>query len=72
MDISRHKCYVFTKHKDTCSGCGACKQACKFHAISMISDNEGFLFPVLNKDKCIECGTCDKICSKTIKEDAYG
>ena len=62
MDISRHKCYVFTKHKDTCSGCGACKQACKFHAISMISDNEGFLFPVLNKDKCIECGTCDKIC----------
>ena len=28
----------------------------------MIEDNEGFLYPKINKDKCIHCSKCEKAC----------
>lgn len=57
--------YIFTGIKETCSGCSACAQVCKHGALTMQSDNEGFLYPVMNKDKCIGCGLCDRTCPVT-------
>ena len=28
----------------------------------MQADNEGFLYPVVNKENCIDCGLCEKVC----------
>ena len=50
------------KDKSLCCGCTACYSICPKNAIEMISDNEGFLYPQINKDKCIECGLCKKVC----------
>lgn len=48
--------------KDLCSGCSACCNGCKFDAISMELDEEGFYFPRIDKEKCVECGACIKVC----------
>ncbi|MDD3304284.1 MAG: Coenzyme F420 hydrogenase/dehydrogenase, beta subunit C-terminal domain [Clostridia bacterium] len=48
--------------KGQCSGCFACYNKCPVNAISMLEDNEGFKYPIVNKDKCIKCGLCVKCC----------
>ncbi len=48
--------------KKDCSGCGACTIACPNHCITMISDVEGFLYPVTDTLKCNNCDLCEKIC----------
>ena len=48
--------------KTKCSGCTACFNVCPKDAIEMIEDEEGFLYPKVNKKKCIKCGLCSKIC----------
>ena len=53
---------IFTGDKYSCTGCGACSQICRHSAIEMQPDEEGFLFPTVNKDKCVCCGLCDSIC----------
>ncbi len=45
-----------------CTGCGACLNACRAQAIEMIPDEEGFLFPHIDKEKCFQCGKCVRIC----------
>lgn len=57
-----YKSFIFTGDKNSCSGCGACSQICRHSAIDMQPDEEGFLFPSVNKDKCVNCGLCDSIC----------
>jgi len=52
---------VFEK-KERCSGCTACMNACSVGAISMIPDEEGFLYPEIDEEKCVHCGLCRKIC----------
>lgn len=47
---------------ENCCGCSACFNACKKQAIIMESNDEGFLFPVIDKSKCINCGKCEKAC----------
>lgn len=47
---------------ENCTGCGACFSICPQKCILMEPDNEGFLYPVLNKQKCIGCGLCEKVC----------
>lgn len=49
------------QNKD-CSGCGACAQICPRSCISMTSDIEGFLYPILDSAKCVQCGKCVKVC----------
>ena len=49
-------------NKADCCGCTACASVCAHHAITLKSDNEGFLYPIINKDSCIECGLCEKVC----------
>ena len=48
--------------KHNCCGCSACSSICPKHCISMQSDKEGFLYPVVNEEDCIDCGLCEKVC----------
>ena len=45
-----------------CSGCGVCYAVCPHHAITMSPDDEGFLYPVIDKARCVNCGMCEKKC----------
>ncbi len=45
-----------------CSGCGACAQICPKSAISMATNNEGFLYPKVDSNLCVECKLCEKTC----------
>ena len=45
-----------------CSGCSACVNICPSKAISMLENQEGFLYPNIDREKCTHCGLCDKIC----------
>lgn len=50
------------KDKKDCCGCHACATICAKHCITMQSDEEGFLYPVVDKDACTDCGLCEKVC----------
>ena len=45
-----------------CNGCSACAWACPKKCIFMQADENGFLYPQINKQECIKCGLCRKIC----------
>lgn len=45
-----------------CCGCGVCATVCPKHCISMHYNEEGFLYPYIDKDLCIECKLCQKSC----------
>lgn len=47
-----------------CCGCGNCFYICKKNAISLRSDDEGFIRPFIN-DNCIDCGACLNVCPQT-------
>ena len=47
---------------EKCTGCGVCAQICQHSAISMQSDAEGFLHPVISNSKCVTCGMCQYSC----------
>lgn len=49
-------------NKKNCCGCSACVQCCPKHCISMKEDDEGFLYPQIDKKLCIDCGLCEKVC----------
>ena len=54
--------HVDIKEKSDCCGCTACMNICPKGAITMQEDNEGFLYPKIDKNKCINCGLCKKVC----------
>lgn len=45
-----------------CCGCSACENACPKHAIQMVADERGFLYPSINEELCVDCGKCVSIC----------
>lgn len=45
-----------------CTGCWACYNSCPTHAIKMIENTEGFLFPIIDEKCCVKCGVCEKTC----------
>ena len=64
---------VLFENKDKCCACGACKNICPKHAISMEEDEYGFIYPVINERLCIKCGKCKKVCNyqnDDIKEES--
>lgn len=48
--------------KHDCCGCTACVSICGHEALKMIEDEEGFLYPKLNKDLCTNCNLCERVC----------
>lgn len=58
------------KKKSLCCGCGACAQVCPKQCIMMAEDNEGFLYPQVDKLKCIDCGLCDRVCPEMAAVEA--
>lgn len=48
--------------KENCCGCAACFSICPKQAITMISDDEGFLYPIIDISKCVKCNKCLQIC----------
>ena len=51
----------FNNSKMSCSGCAACTFVCPVNCITMMKDNEGFLYPKAS-EKCISCGQCESVC----------
>lgn len=54
---------VLFEEKSSCCGCSACFAACPAGAISMLPDNEGFLYPGIDSEKCICCYRCLSVCA---------
>ena len=50
------------KNKKDCCGCSTCVQVCPRQCITLKEDNQGFLYPIVDKTICIECGLCEKKC----------
>lgn len=48
--------------KRKCTGCTACECVCPKACISMMADQGGFLYPVINTDACVECKRCMRAC----------
>lgn len=57
--------YNITK---TCSGCSACLNVCKFDAIKIKRNDNGFIKSQIDKEKCKQCGKCKKVCPFYIKK----
>lgn len=53
---------------ELCSGCGACAATCPIGCISMGSDREGFLRPVIDEDRCVSCNICKETCPILIRQ----
>lgn len=53
---------VLYMEKKDCCGCGACFAICPVKAISMVDDDEGFDYPVIDPGTCSKCYQCIKIC----------
>ncbi len=53
------------KNKKDCCGCSACANVCPKQCITMQEDNEGFLYPLVDKNICVNCGLCEKVCPIT-------
>lgn len=51
--------------RSLCTGCTACFSICPAGCISMVADDHGFLFPVIDTAGCTGCGLCERICPIT-------
>lgn len=45
-----------------CTGCGACKNVCRHNCITMIEDEKGFYYPIIDKSICVNCKACIHVC----------
>jgi len=50
------------RDKKDCCGCEACVAACPLGCISLREDEQGFLYPVVDKGVCVDCGLCGRVC----------
>lgn len=53
---------ILFETKEKCCGCSACYSICPQNAISMEIDEEGFLYPVIDKSLCVKCKKCLNVC----------
>ena len=51
----------FWLEKDKCTGCGMCSNICHKHAIEMVPDECGFVYPQMNTN-CVDCNKCENKC----------
>lgn len=57
------------EREEMCCGCGACKSACPKNAITLICNDEGFVYPIVNKINCVECNLCITSCPIIYREN---
>lgn len=50
------------KEKKDCCGCHACASVCPRSCIAMLPDEEGFLYPKVDRERCIDCNRCVQVC----------
>jgi len=48
--------------RNECTGCYACYNACKKNSINMVTDFEGFWYPIVDYNNCTRCGSCLSAC----------
>jgi len=54
---------ILYKKEYECCGCGACMNMCPVHAITLLENDVGFLFPQIDDEKCTGCGLCKTACA---------
>ena len=57
------------KYTDKCTGCTACENVCKFNAIKMQDDKDGFKYPHIDENLCVDCKACEKVCPLNSKKE---
>ncbi len=69
---------ISIENKSNCCGCSACFSVCPKNCITMTADEEGFLYPAIDKSICVNCGMCEKVCpiinkipEKTFHQEGY-
>lgn len=45
-----------------CTACYSCYSVCLQKSITLCENEEGFLFPKIDKKLCVKCGLCEKVC----------
>lgn len=55
-----------------CCGCTACMAICPKNAIKMKEDEEGFLYPCIDRNECINCRRCISVCPIGAKRRGEG
>ena len=53
---------ICVQDKSKCSGCHACSSICPKKCISLVADEEGFLYPKVNEKECLNCNLCEQVC----------
>lgn len=61
MQIKRYP--VLYKTENECCGCTACQAICPKEAIIFEYNNEGFLYPKVDKNLCVQCQQCENVCA---------
>lgn len=57
--------------KQLCCGCSACVSICPKNCISLVEDEEGFLYPKVDKTNCINCNLCESVCQFVRTSDKH-
>lgn len=60
---------ICIERKEECCGCTACYNVCPVGCIKMTPDEEGFVYPAVDKKKCIGCEKCQAVCPMLAKEE---
>ena len=53
---------ILYARKEECCGYTACYAICPKDAISMVEDEEGFVYPQIEESKCVRCRMCLTVC----------
>lgn len=53
---------VLFQSKEECCGCSACMAVCPKNAITMVRDEQGFLYPSVCGELCCRCYQCVSVC----------
>lgn len=57
--------------KELCCGCGACSSQCPTNALTLQSDDLGFIYPEINSSLCCECNKCTNSCPVINSKKVY-
>ncbi len=66
------KGYLNSNEKSQCFGCEACVQVCSKAALTMVEDEDGFRYSVIDSAKCVDCGLCRNVCPYDNMPVRYG